>query len=303
MPSVPSNGIRIEYAESGRKTDPVILLIMGLGTQLVAWPDSLCDGLVSLGFRVVRFDHRDVGHSTKVGSDDPAEVASMLSLALTGKPYTAPYKLHDMTADTLGLLDALGIERAHIVGISMGGMIAQILAAEHPDRVASLTLIMTSSGNPRLPLGRHEAIAVTLAPRPDGRDREAVIAHTMNTYRVIGSPGFRMDDAALRAWVERSADRVYYPIGAGRHVLALLASGDRLDLIKRIRCPTHVVHGIDDPLIPVEAGKELANIIEGATLQLVPGMGHDLAPGLMPIWVDAIGRHCLSVAELSAAVT
>ena len=125
----------------------------------------------------------------------------------------------------------------------------------------------------------------------------------VNTYRVIGSPGFRMDDAALRAWVERSADRVYYPIGAGRHVLALLASGDRLDLIKRIRCPTHVVHGIDDPLIPVEAGKELADIIEGATLQLVPGMGHDLAAGLMPIWVDAIGRHCLSVAEMSTAVT
>jgi pimeloyl-ACP methyl ester carboxylesterase len=300
MPSVLSNGIRIEYAESGRKADPVILLIMGLGTQLVAWPDSLCEGLVSLGFRVVRFDHRDVGYSTKVGSDDPEEVVSNLTLALTGRPYQVPYRLRDMMEDTLGLLDALGIERAHIAGISLGGMIAQILAAEHPDRVASLTLLMTSSGNPKLPLGRPDAIAVTLAPRPDGRDREAVIAHTMNTYRVIGSPGFRMSDAELRAWVERMADRVYYPIGAGRHVLALFASGHRLELIKRIRCPTHVVHGLDDPLIPVEAGKELAELIEGATLQLVPGMGHDLAEGLMPIWVDAIGRHCLSVGELNA---
>jgi pimeloyl-ACP methyl ester carboxylesterase len=296
MPSVSSNGINLEYADSGRATDPVILLIMGLGTQLVAWPDSLCDGLVKHGFRVVRFDNRDVGHSTKVGSDDLAHVAEMLGRAFTGKPFDAPYTLQDMAADTLGLLDALAIERAHIVGISMGGMIAQYIAAEHPHRMNSLTLIMTSSGNPRLPLGTPGAMAATLAPRPDGSDREVVIAHTMKTYRAIGSPGFRMEDHELRAWVERSADRVYFPIGAHRHLLAVLASGDRSELLKRIVCPTLVMHGLDDPLIPVEAGKELGEIIEGAVLKLIPGMGHDLAAGLMPIWVAAIGDHCKATA-------
>jgi pimeloyl-ACP methyl ester carboxylesterase len=294
MPSVMSNGIRLEYADSGRATDPVILLIMGLGTQLVAWPDSLCDGLVDCGFRVVRFDNRDVGLSTKIGGDDQADVTAMLGRAFSGKPFEAPYKLQDMAADALGLLDALGIESAHIVGISMGGMIAQYMAAEHPNRTRSLTLIMTSSGNPQLPFGKPEAMAATLAPRPDGSDREAVIAHTMNTYRAIGSPGFRMTDSELRAWVERSTDRVYFPVGAGRHLLAVAASGNRLELLKRIRCPTLVMHGIDDPLIPVEAGKELAEIIQGAVLQLVPGMGHDLAAGLMPIWIAAIGDHCKS---------
>jgi pimeloyl-ACP methyl ester carboxylesterase len=297
MPSVMSNGIRLEYAESGRSADPVILLIMGLGTQLVAWPDSLCEGLVGFGFRVLRFDHRDVGLSSKAGSDDPEAVVAALGSFFTGRPITPPYTLHDMAADALGLLDALAVDRAHVVGISMGGMIAQIMAAEHPDRVSSLTLIMTSSGNPKLPPGKPEAVGATLAPRPDASDREAVIAHTMNTYRIIGSPGFRMTDDALRAWVERSADRAYYPVGVGRHVLAVLAGGDRLNLLAKIRCPTHVIHGVDDPLIPCEAGKELAELINGATLQLVPGMGHDLAEGLMPIWVDAIGDHCVSCAK------
>jgi pimeloyl-ACP methyl ester carboxylesterase len=300
MPSVMSNGVRLEYVESGRHTDPVILLVMGLGTQLVAWPVSLCEGLVGLGFRVLRFDHRDVGLSTKVGGDDPEDVTKAFSQVFTGKPFKPPYTLQDMAADTLGLLDALAVDRAHVVGISMGGMIAQILAAEHPDRLASLTLIMTSSGNPKLPLGKPEAVGATLAPRPDGSDREAVIAHTMNTYRIIGSPGFRMGDAELREWVERNTDRAYYPLGAARHVLAVLAASDRLHLLTRIRCPTHVIHGVDDPLIPCEAGKELADIIDGATLQLVPGMGHDLATGLMPIWVDAIGNHCMSCIKPNA---
>jgi pimeloyl-ACP methyl ester carboxylesterase len=270
---------------------------MGLGTQLVAWPDSLRDGLHAHGFRVICFDNRDIGLSTKVGGDNPEDARAQLARAFSGKPFEAPYKLQDMAADTLGLLDALAIDRAHIVGISMGGMIAQYIAAKHPGRMLSLTLIMTSSGNPRLPLGRADAMAATLAPRPDGSDREAAIAHTMNTYRVIGSPGFQMTDADLRAWVERSVDRVYYPIGGSRHLLAVLASGDRLELLKKIRCPTLVMHGLDDPLIPVEAGKELAEIIQGAELQLVPGMGHDLAAGLMPIWVAAIGSHCQSTAS------
>ena len=294
MPAVLSNGINLEFAESGDKDDPVILLIMGLGTQLVAWPDSFCEGLAALGYRVIRFDNRDVGHSTKMGPNDTVAATAMLDRALTGRSFEAPYTLHDMAADALGLLDALAISRAHVVGISMGGMIAQIMASGNPDRISSLTLIMSSSGNPKLPLGKIEAMKATLAPRPDGSDREAVIAHTMKTYRVIGSPGFRMEDAELRAWVERSADRVYYPVGAMRHTLALFGSGHRLELLKAISCPTLVIHGVDDPLIPVAAGKELAENIKDAALMLVPGMGHDLAPGLMPIWIGAVGRHCQS---------
>jgi pimeloyl-ACP methyl ester carboxylesterase len=194
-------------------------------------------------------------------------------------------------------MDALGITHGHVVGISMGGAIAQIVAAEQPARVESLTLIMTSSGNPKLPRGKPEALAALFAPRPDGSDREAVIAHTMSTYRVIGSPGFRMSDAELRRWVERSVDRSYDPQGALRHLLAVLTSGDRLALLKWIRCPTLVMHGIDDPLVPIECGRELVDLIPGATSLFVPGMGHDLAPGLMPIWIDAISNHCRSVSR------
>jgi len=222
MPSISSNGIRLEYAESGNPADPVILLIMGLGTQLVAWPDTLCDGLAGLGFRVVRFDNRDVGHSTKNQTLDEEDIGALALKAMRGKPFTPPYTLNDMAADALGLLDALGIARAHIVGISMGGMIAQIMAAEHADRVLSLTLIMTHSGNPKLPPGKPEAMAALFAPRPDGSDPEAVVAHTMKTYRVIGSPGYRMSDADLRAWVERSTQRVYHPLGAGMQLIAVL---------------------------------------------------------------------------------
>jgi pimeloyl-ACP methyl ester carboxylesterase len=296
MPSISSNGIRLEYAESGDPADPVILLIMGLGTQLVAWPDALCNGLVGLGFRVIRFDNRDVGHSTKNQTLDEKEVGALALKALGGKPFKPPYTLHDMAADALGLLDGLGVAKAHIVGISMGGMIAQIMAAEHADRVLSLTLIMTHSGNPKLPPGKPEAMAALFAPRPDGSDPEAVVAHTMKTYRVIGSPGYRMSDPELRAWVERSTQRAHHPLGAGMQLLAVLGSAPRVDLVKKISSPTLVMHGIDDPLVPVEAGKELAELIPGATLKLIPGMGHDLAAGLMPLWVDAIGRHCLAAA-------
>jgi pimeloyl-ACP methyl ester carboxylesterase len=295
MPSIQANGISLEYSEQGRPDDPVIVLVMGLGTQMVAWPDSLSNGLASLGFRVVLFDNRDVGLSSDTGSQSIDELTGMVQRVLMGAKTKPPYTLDDMAADTVGLMDALSISRAHIVGISMGGMISQLVAAQCPERVESLTLIMTSSGNPELPPGKPEALAALFSPRPGGNDREAIVAHTMKTYRIIGSPGFQMSDADLRAWVERSADRAYRPAAPLRHLLAVLSSGDRREVVKRITCPTLVMHGIDDPLVPIEAGRELAAIIPGAQSRFVPGMGHDLAESLMPIWIEAISTHCRSV--------
>jgi pimeloyl-ACP methyl ester carboxylesterase len=174
----------------------------------------------------------------------------------------------------------------------MGGMIAQVVAAKYPDRTRSLVSIMSSSGDPSLPPGKPEAIAALLAPRPDAADREAVITHGMKVYRVIGSPGFPTSDAELRVKIEQSTDRSYYPVGVGRQLMAVLASGSRVDMLKTIATPTLVLHGADDPLVPVEAGKDTAKHVPGSKLTIVPGMGHDLAPGLVPILVGAIADHC-----------
>lgn len=294
--SVRANGIKIEYAENGAKDAPVILLIMGLGMQLIAWPEAFCEGLAARGFRVVRFDNRDVGGSTKIGSTKIKTLGRIAWVAAivrvwAGLPVKAPYTLRDMANDAIGLLDALGIERAHIVGASMGGMIAQIIAAEHPDRAKSLVSIMSSSGNPALPHPDPKVMKALLWPRPRG-NRERAIRQAMELYRMIGSPGFPTSKVELRAKVERSISRCYYPEGLARHFLAIQASGSRVEMLRRIRVPTLVLHGSDDPLVPVEAGKDTAANIPGAKLRIIPGMGHDLAGGLLPILINAITKHC-----------
>ena len=295
MPIAAANGVDLAYDEVGDPKAPTILLIMGLGTQMIAWPEAFCEALAQRGFRVVRFDNRDIGLSTKFETAAPIDVVAAFARAAAGQPVGAPYTLNDMAADAIGLMDTLGIARAHIVGASMGGMIAQIIAARYPDRTRSLVSIMSSSGNPGLPQGRPEAVAALLAPRPNAGDREAIIAHGVQVYRAIGSPGFPTPDAALRAKVERAADRSYYPAGVGRQLLAVLASGSRVDLLKEIRVPSLVLHGADDPLVPAEAGIDTARHISGAALQIIPGMGHDLADGLIPILTGAIADHCLAV--------
>jgi len=292
---VQANGIEIEYAENGAKDAPVVLLIMGLGMQLIAWPDEFCKELAAHGFRVVRFDNRDVGGSTKFESRRSkafAKVALAAALARVwaGVPVQAPYTLGDMANDAIGLLDALGIKRAHTVGASMGGMIAQVIAAEHPDRARSLVSIMSSSGNPALPHPDAKVLQALLRPRP--RDRERAIRQAMELYRLIGSPGFPTSDVELRAKVERSFDRCYYPEGFTRQFLAIQASGSRVEMLRRIRVPTLVVHGSDDPLVPVEGGRDTAAKVPAAKLRIIPGMGHDLAAGLLPILVNAISEHC-----------
>ena len=295
MPVVSANGIDIAYDEFGYETAPAIVLIMGLGTQMIAWPEAFCAALADRGFRVIRFDNRDIGLSTKIETAPPVDLATAVGRAIAGKPINPPYTLNDMAADTIGLMDVLGIDRAHIVGASMGGMIAQVIAAHYQDRTQSLTSIMSSSGDPKLPPATAEAMAALLAPRPGIEDREKAIQHGMNVYRAIGSPGFPTPGPELRAKVERALERSYYPNGVGRQFLAILASGSRVEMLRRIKVPSLVIHGSDDPLVPVEAGRDTAKQIPSAKLTIIPGMGHDLATGLIPILVDAIADHCLTV--------
>src|SRR4029077_18706121 len=293
MPIVAANGINLCYDEIGDAKAPVILLIMGLGTQMIAWPEAFCLALGQRGFRVVRFGNRVIGLSTKIENAAPGDLIAAFARAMAGESVEAPYALDDMAADTVGLMGALHIGRAHMIGASMGGMIAQIVAARYADRARSLTSIMSSSGAPGLPQGRPEAISALLSSRPPFGDRESVIREGVRILRIIGSPGFPTWDAKLRAKFERAADRSYYPPGVGRQMLAILASGSRVELLKEIKVSTLVIHGADDPLVPVEAGTDTAKHIPGAALKIVPGMGHDLANGLVPILVDAIADHRL----------
>ena len=293
MPHVIVKGLRIEYLDTGERERPAILLIMGLGMQLTAWPEAFCSGLAERGFRLVRFDNRDVGLSTKIRKPGAVALAAVFARALAGVP---PYSLHDMAGDALGLMDALGIEQAHIVGLSMGGMIGQIIAAEQPARALSLTSIMSSSGDPRLPRGDPRIMRELMRPRQAG-NRERAVRQAMEFYRLIGSPGFPTNEPELRAKVERSIDRCYYPMGFAHHMLAIMACGSRVDLLRRIRAPSLVVHGTDDPLVPLAAGQHTAAHIPGAELKVIRGMGHDLPPGVVPILVAAIADHCRRALE------
>ena len=288
MPQVKANGIEIEYESFGPADRDAVLLIMGFSAQLTMWPTELCEELVSRGYRVIRFDNRDVGLSAKLEAKGIPDMEKLFGALMTGAAVEAPYSLDDMAADAAGLLDALKIERAHIVGASMGGMIAQLVAANHPEKTLSLTSIMSNTGNPDLPQGSPEAMGALLAPAPAPDDIEAIIARGINTWKVIGSPGYPTDDQQLRQWVMRDAKRSYYPQGVTRQFAAIVANGDRRPKLKNIKAPTVVLHGADDPLVPVAGGKDTADNIPGAELRVIPGMGHDFPLGLVPVFADAI---------------
>jgi pimeloyl-ACP methyl ester carboxylesterase len=299
MPQVRANGLHLEYESFGDPAHPPVLLIMGLGAQLLLWPEDFCRALADAGYRVIRFDNRDVGLSSKLEhAGRPrlmrAAIASTLRL-----PVRAPYTLDDMAHDTLGLMDGLGLARAHVVGCSMGGMIAQILAARHAERVGSLTLIMTSSGNPRLP-GPSLKIRLRLVKRPQRLDRESLIRHSMETWRLIGSPQYPAEESALREKVERSFNRSLYPQGLARQTLAILASPSRVPLLRRIAAPTLILHGREDPLVPVAAAHDLAQHIRHARLEVTPGMGQDLPPPLLPRLARRILEHVAAADGVSA---
>ncbi len=292
MPTAEANGLAIAYETSGETGATPLVLVMGLGMPLVYWPDAFVDALAAKGFRVVSFDNRDCGLSQKLADVALPNVFLSIGKALLGLRVSAPYALEDMADDTAGLMDALGIARAHVVGASMGGMIAQALAARHPERVLSLTSIMSTSGNPRVSLGRPAALRAILRPPPDPRDVEAVTEHLVHVLGVIGSPGYPTEPWLLRAVCERVARRGYSPQGVLRQLFAIMASGDRRADLAKVRAPTLVIHGREDPLLRVAASRDIARHIPGAKLVEIPGMGHDLPPGLVAPVATAIAEHC-----------
>src|SRR2546421_2398272 len=264
MPTARANGVEIAYEIFGAPEGRPLLLIMGLAAQMILWDDDLCAALAARGHRVIRFDNRDVGLSTKCDWAGMPDAAAAMQAALLGERVDAPYTLPDMAADAVGLLDALGIAAVHVVGASLGGMIAQAMAIAHPTRVLSLTSIMSSTGDRSLPPARPEAAAVLLLPAPT--DRAGNIERAVHVFRTIGSPGFPFDEARVRELAARSFDRCFHPAGAARQLVAILASGSRKEALAAVAVPTLVIHGRDDPLIPVEAGLATARAVRGAEL-------------------------------------
>lgn len=299
MPTLASNGIEIAYERHGDPDRPVVLLIMGLGGQLTMWPRVLVDDLVAAGYHVVRFDNRDIGLSTKFEGSRVPNIVAQMALRRIGIRLKTPYTLANMAADTAGLLDGLGIDTAHVVGISMGGMIGQFLSAAHPARVASLTAIMTTTGNPKLPRPDRsvfEAI-VRRGPRPTGR--EAIIDASVHAFSVIGTPGEDHNTNGMRDRIAESYDRNYSPSGLMRQTAAIVATGDFRKTTRAIKAPTLVIHGTADPLVPVEGGKDIAKLVRGARLELIEGMGHDIPPRFLPRITQLMLGH-MKATEIAA---
>jgi pimeloyl-ACP methyl ester carboxylesterase len=259
-----------------------MLLIMGLGVQMLGWDEEFCGALAGRGYHVVRFDNRDVGHSTKVEGGPRPDVMA----AFAGDVSSASYTLEDMADDCVRLLDELGVKAAHLVGASQGGMIAQTVAIRHPDRVLSLVSIMSTTGDRAVGQPHPEALPALLTRPPAGR--EGFVEFVVGAWKVIGSPGFETDKDALRARAAASYDRGIFPDGTGRQLLAILASGDRTQALRGLDVPATVIHGTDDILIDASGGKATADAIPGARLELVEGMGHDLPAQLWPRFIELI---------------
>lgn len=275
--------IELCYEDWGDMSNPVMLLIMGLSAQMMLWPDGFCEELVKKGFRVIRFDNRDIGLSTKIRQKIPPmnEFYRMARFSV-GLKSPAPYSLYDMAADSVGLLDALGIAKAHVVGASMGGMIAQILASRYPERVLSLGVVFSSTNQPLLPPPHPAALSPLMRGPGKGADRAQLVAHSMKLMRIIGSPAYPQPEAELKAFAEQMYERSYYPAGVKRQFTAVLSSGSLRPLAKKIRVPTTVIHGDRDPLVRPACGKAVAKAVPGATFNLIQGMGHDLPQALWP---------------------
>jgi pimeloyl-ACP methyl ester carboxylesterase len=268
--TVDAGGIEIAYETFGEEGDPPALLVMGLGTQMIWWDDEFCSALADRGYRVIRFDNRDVGLSTHLHDAPTPDVMA----ALGGDTSSASYTLDDMADDAFGLLDALGIDSAHVVGVSMGGMIAQTMAIRQPARVRSLVSIMSTTGDSAVGQPTQEATEALVAPMPSNRDE--AIERTVSTWHTIRSPGFSYDEERTRELAELSHDRAFDPAGFGRQLLAILASGDRTANLRRVDVPALVIHGDADILVQPSGGEATAAAIPGADLMIVEGMGHDL---------------------------
>jgi pimeloyl-ACP methyl ester carboxylesterase len=288
MPQARANGIDIEYESFGRAGDPLILLIHGFAAQLIHWPASLCEGLAALGFRVIRFDNRDIGKSTHLSDRGMPDIPALMQATASGGRPDVPYCLSDMAGDAAGLLDALGVAQAHIAGASMGGMIAQLVAIHHPARAKSLVSIMSTTGR-SFPAPNPEALKVLFTP-PKSSSRDDLIETSIRVQHALASPGYPTSEAQIRAFAESVVDRgPYDPAGLARQSAALIAAKPRNALLKTVRCPALVLHGADDPILPVAGAKDTAESIAGAELIVVPGMGHSIPESLVPVCVRHIG--------------
>jgi pimeloyl-ACP methyl ester carboxylesterase len=295
MPRVHANGIQIEAARIGDADAPAILLIRGLGTQMCQWPVPFLEGL-SREFQVVTFDNRDVGLSQKF---DEAGVPDLASLISSGGSAGAPYLLRDMAADCVGVLDAFEIERAHVFGMSMGGMIAQELAGRFPQRTHSLISVMSSSGDPSVPPATPEAMRVLTESPERPEDRDCVVELGLKGRRVVGSPGYVDPDEIVRQELGEAFDRCNHPQGVARQMAAVIASGSRVELLRSVEAPTLVIHGTEDPLVHPEGGRHTAEQVAGARLEEIEGMGHDLPHGLVPRLVELVVEHARKAGEPS----
>jgi pimeloyl-ACP methyl ester carboxylesterase len=280
--TIEANGITIAYEVFGRRSNPPVLLVMGLGTQMLAWPEEMCRSLAAEGYCVIRFDNRDAGLSTHLD-----ELPSPDPVAVVSRRQRPPYRLDDMAADTLALIDALGLGRVHLVGASMGGFISQLVALRSPQRIASLTLIMTSTGSRRVGRASGRVVAAVLRRKP-AINREQAIAASLGMFRLIRSRGFAFDEDAVREYAGESYDRGYDPAGGRRQLAAVIAQTNRTRRLRRLSIPTLVMHGLHDPLVGSSGGLALAKAVPGARFLGFHGMGHDLPRELWPDYVAAI---------------
>jgi pimeloyl-ACP methyl ester carboxylesterase len=297
MPPANANGIRIEYETFGDTSGRPLLLIIGFSGQMIWWDDELCRDLADRGHYVIRFDNRDAGLSEKFEKAGLPDFRIIFGKLMKGEKVSTPYTLDDMADDAAGLLDALGIERAHICGMSMGGMIAQTFAIRHPSRMLSLISIYSNTGNPELPKPTPEAMQVMMTPPPG--DREGFIEYQLGVRRILSGPGFPIDEGWVREIMARSYDRCFYPEGTGRQFLAILTQPDRRPALAMVKAPTLVIHGTRDPLVPMAGGKDTADAIPGSELMLIEGMGHDIPHGgAWPRIVEAIAAHTKKTAAI-----
>ena len=290
------NGLQLAYEQTGPAHGEALLLVMGLGGQLIHWPDALCQRLVQQGFRLIRFDNRDAGLSADGDRGLQVHLARDFLLSRMGRRAASNYTLHALADDAAGLLDALEIRRAHWVGVSMGGMVSQIAAARFPQRVLSLTSIMSSTNHPKLPPARFDVLWRMSGIGPKPRTREQFIHRSTAMLRRVGSPGFPTPAEYRMSLAGRAYDRAFRPAGIVRQTHAVLATGSFEPLLENIRAPTQVVHGLADPLLRPACGQRSAQLIRHARLELIEGMGHDLAPALMPRWAELIGANAARAA-------
>lgn len=271
---IDANGISITYDTFGHSSHSPLLLVMGLGAQMTAWDDEFCAQLAAQDLYVIRYDNRDVGLSSHFDDQDVPDMQQLVRDMMTGNTPNIAYALDDMAADGMGLLTALGIDQAHICGASLGGMIVQTIAINNPERVLSMTSIMSTTGNPDLPSASPEAIAAMTSERAN--NVEQAMDRAVAVAKVIGSPGFPQDEVRTRAKAKATFERSFYPDGVARQMAAIVAHGDRRPGLSRLKLPTLVIHGTDDPLVPLTGGIDTHENIQGAKLMLIEGMGHDL---------------------------